>query len=527
MGKGGRSQRNDKQGRQNAPQFTRLSQHQKEGSVLHSPWKGKMPSQTWNWSRDLLPEYLWIAAVVRHFGKERAYKFYYKFMDAIDTVWPEKDSVALGLMTDFAAVPQSGRERLWEQQADLMIECFHKPIARVLSFYPENPAAWLIDNSLVAKGGHLDPDVELGNLRHLIEQLHLRHGDYATTVQALAFGRLLHHRKVQFGENVQDVIPILEKYPVGCTEPERLKIESMIRSLMGGLYLQEPRFDSHQWPKYFWRHNLDLSVCRPVNASIEGSSPLTPDEGLLVHAILQKNARRVREYVDGLSVKAKYDLYDPERDEILLGLFARISRLYILMVQDPNLWARDMANIHLRCLADTVITFGYLTRCGKAEDFEQFRKYGEGQQKLLMLHLQDSYPGAKALDGRDAQAMADELGRWAPEFMDIELGHWCKKDTRHLAKAAGMERLYSLVYGPTSGDLHGSWISLKHSNLCHCAEPLHRFHRMPTYSEPPMFIDTIMAAQELFLACLQDGIDRLGFPALSDPLEALRSSRHA
>jgi hypothetical protein len=203
-----------------------------------------------------------------------------------------------------------------------------------------------------------------------------------------------------------------------------------------------------------------------------------------------------------LCVQAKYDLYAPERDEILFGLFARLTRFYVLMTADPNLWAKDIAGILLRCLTDTAITFGYLVKCGTSEDFERFRKYGEGQEKLLLLHLRDSYPNDKSLDGRDAESMANEIGWLAPELMDIELGHWNQEDTRKLAQKAGMEKYYRLVYTPTSSDLHGTWMSLKYSNLCHCNDPLHRFHRLPTYLEPPLFIETMVAAQELFEECV-------------------------
>ncbi|MCK4817637.1 hypothetical protein KA005_17845 [bacterium] len=497
--------------------YTPLTQHQKKGSVLHSPYN-KMPFEMYDWAKDILPECLWIAALIEHFGKKEAYKFYYKFMDVIDEFWPDGNFVAMGLLTDFGVIPDTARKQLWSHHEELLVECFHKPFARVLTFYPKNPAAWLVRKDLVDRGGHVDPDVELERLRQLVANLYPRQGELATLVTALALGRLLPSCKFN-APKLDGLIKLLEKYPIDCTESEKQKVESFARSLVCGTYMQKKRYAAREWPKYFWRHNFDLTVCKPVNLAVEGYKSLGAEAAHRLQEILQRNANRVRCYLESLRVQAKYDLYSPERGEILLGLFARLTRFYILMTEVPNLWAKDIAGILLRCLTDTAITFVYLVKCGKDEEFVQFKKYGEGQEKLLLLHLQDSYPSEKSLEGRDVESIGKELGWLTPELMDIELGHWNKKDTRKLAQAAGMEKYYRLVYTPTSSDLHGSWMSLKHSNLCHCSEPLHRFHRLPTYLEPPLFLETIVAAQGLFEECLQTGMEKLDYPPLDDPLE--------
>src|SRR5260370_37283507 len=106
---------------------------------------------------------------------------------------------------------------------------------------------------------------------------------------------------------------------------------------------------------------------------------------------------------------------------------------------------RDVSRIMLRSLDDTAITFLYLTKVGAAEDFKQFVEYGEGQQKLLMLHLQDNYPQERSLDGLSSEQLASEIDVW-PEMVEIELGSWSKKDARRLAREAGMEDLYRLVF---------------------------------------------------------------------------------
>jgi hypothetical protein len=332
--------------------------------------------------------------------------------------------------------------------------------------------------------------------------------------------RLLKHKRVFFNKGLE-FVDLLPKYPRDCNEEEKYHVQSAVRTILNNFYQSEDRYSARAWPKYFWRHNYDLVPCRPINLLIRGSQPLTNEQVPTLGQVLVENAAKARRFLDSLASRTRCDIYDPDREEILFGLFARSVRLYCLTSEDPNLWARDMAGIMLRCLADTTITFCYLAKCGEEEEFRKFREYGEGQQKLLMLQLQDNHPDARSLEGQNAEAVSGEMGGFMAELTDIELGHWTKKNARELAYASGLEKLYRLVYTPTSGDLHGMWLSLKNSNLCHCAEPLHRFHRLPSYVEPPLYLETMVVMQALFENCVEVGVEVLSFPPLEPPLKAI------
>ncbi|MBI4470941.1 MAG: hypothetical protein HY650_16625 [Acidobacteria bacterium] len=319
--------------------------------------------------------------------------------------------------------------------------------------------------------------------------------------------------------NDAGLIDLMMKYPQGCTKEEANRVQVVARSFTKLHLSQSGVYDGQDWPKQFWRQNFNLVACIPGVFPIVGANPIKDDQIDQLHQTVEENAGRAREYLRTQSLRLNYDLYDPVKDEILSGLFARSVRLFCLMAEDSKLWRRDIGGIVLRCLADTTITFAYLAKCGTAQEFVQFKKYGEGQEKLLMLHLQDTYPEYKTLEGRDASAIAQELGGFNAELISIELGHWSKKDTRKMALACGMERLYRLVYSPGSGDLHGTWVSLKQSNLNRCIEPLHRLHRLPSFVQPPAFLDVIAAAQELWESAVKIGVDSLGYPALDPPLD--------
>jgi hypothetical protein len=114
---------------------TGLSKHSKKGTRLVPPL-AELPVSMLDFERDLLPEHLWIAALVDKYGIERAHRPFYDLMDAVDKIW-EEEGPAFGLLTDFGRVPLGARESLKRENADLIRAAFHEVIGRPLAFYPE------------------------------------------------------------------------------------------------------------------------------------------------------------------------------------------------------------------------------------------------------------------------------------------------------------------------------------------------------------------------------------------------------
>jgi hypothetical protein len=499
------------------PVFTPLSSQKREGSRLKGPLSALTPKfEVVDWLRDLLPEHLWIASLADKFGLGSAVGVYNVFVDAVDAHWPH-DFVALGLISDFGLIPNAERARFLKNNREMIDECFHGPIGRVMSLYPDGPAAWLVRREVLELEEPVDPFVELAHLRKLVVKLAPGKDRFAGRIRAIPMIRLFKHKKIHLREGLR-VVELLPKYPVGLTEDEQDHVESFARSTLNMVIQQRAVPDLLAWPKYFWRHNYELLPCAPSEHKVVGGEPVSASGGERFIDRLRQNATAARQYLEQLRSKLRMDLYDPRRDEVLFGLFARLTRLYALMSDDPFLWARDVSGIMLRPLAETAITFSYLAKSGTPEEFQKFIEYGEGQQKLLMLHLQDNYSDQKSLDGLSSKQVAEGIEMW-PEMVEIELGSWSKKDARRLAREAGLEDLYRLVFTPASGDLHGSWVSLKSSNLVRCAEPLHRWHRLPTYTEPPLFLNTATAAQELYVRCRNEAVKVLGYPPASKLVE--------
>lgn len=461
-----------------------------------------------SWDRELLPEFLWLAALSEGFAIDRVHQPLYTVIDALAEFW-EHPFPMLGLLSDFGLLRDKA-DQIWAKHESLLVGLFHDVIGRPLSLYPGNPASWLVRDDLIALDGPILPAVEVTKLRRLVVKLLPgRDGDVGH-LRTLPVGLLIRSGRVHMPHNAM-LDSLFPKYPHETSPEEAKLVQSNCRALLHAV-LASDEGRHRAWAQQFWRANMDLVPCRPVQLPIRGGRPATEADIPQIASVLSSNSDAVIEYLRQIGTKHHYDLYDPDRDEILLGLLARCVRLYSLIAADTNLWARDTSGIMLRCLTDTAITFSYLAQTGTTDDFRRFREYGEGQEKLLMLHLQDSHPEALTVEGRTPADISEELGGFYPELIEIELGHWSKKDTRQLAIAAGMEEFYRVVYSPTSSDLHGTWLSLKYSSLWRCGEPLHRFHRIPALSEPLAYLSTVNAATKVLEHVLQVGHRSLRLP---------------
>ncbi len=495
--------------------------HKRYKSKLLNPLHG-LPIETVEWERDLLPEHIWIECLSSAYPEHIWFSLYQRFLDELEKCCPEGVTI-YGFITDFGLIPCDKRKEFLINNKQLIYESFYKSIGRIIAFYPESPAHWLLRKECLERGERLDPAIELQELSSRVLRLLPGKDSHAGHIRVFPLTRILKQKRLRFRQGME-VAKLLPKYPKDCTDEERYFVQQFARTIMNMEYLRSEHYKSREWPKYFWRHNFDIVPCQSHSLNLGKSTSLALPKVRSVYKLLEKNANIVIEYLNDVSAKHKWDLYSPGQDEILMGLFSRLTRLYVLIARSPDLWARDIAGIITRCLVDTAITFAYLVKVGTDKDFENFRSYGEGKEKLLMLHLQDTYPGEKSLEGKSSEEIANELGSGlTPELIDIELANWTTKSARDLAIKADLEEFYRLVYDPTSSDVHGTWTSIKNFNLVRCSQPLHRFHRMPQYYEPPLFVNTIDVAQRIYLRCIDIGIDTLQFPGMKSQIEGIIS----
>lgn len=197
-------------------------------------------------------------------------------------------------------------------------------------------------------------------------------------------------------------------------------------------------------------------------------------------------------------------------------------------MSNPFFWNRDLSGILLRCLGETTIIFFYLVSKGTPEEFIRFKNYAQGKEKLLMLHLQDNLDSPITIEGKTIEDIAQSMGGgFTAEIMNIDLNGWTKKSIWQMAHEVNLENIYRWVIDPPSAELHGSWTSIRKSNLVVCSQILHRYHMVPKFYESPIYLMSLFVAEQIYLRCQQCAIEQLGFPKPDTQLKEISEIKDA
>lgn len=507
-------------------QFSSIKKHKTDGRVLRTvPIDMSKKVNFIDWERDLMPEHIWIDLLAEEYKDKPWHKIYEHFLDELEncaggSIHP------FGLISDFGIVPVEAREKFISSNKDLIYQAFYKPIGGILSLYSDNPANWLILDDF-KKSDKVSFENELARLANSLKRLIKAKDLYAGHIRMMPFTRVIKHGLIDMPFD-EKMIDMLVRYPDRCTEQEKYSVQQHARVMMNSQYMIAETYQDKKWPQYFWRHNYNLVPCRPVSGSLDSGDKVDIETMKSLQERIWKNCVKMMKYLDKIAQQYKYDLFDPLKDEILLGLFSRIIRLYISFAANPFLWNRDLSGVMLRCIGETTILFFYFANKATDEEFRDFKAYSQGKDKLLMLHLQDTLSSNASLDGKDIDQIAQDIGGGlVAEMMPIDLKGWTKKDIRVLALEVGLERIYRWVIDPCSSEMHGSWSSLQKSNLVVCAQILHRFHKVPKFFEPPIRLLTLYVAKEIYLQAKENGVKKLGFPEPDENIDEIPEIKSA
>ena len=130
------------------------------------------------------------------------------------------------------------------------------------------------------------------------------------------------------------MVELLPKYPDECSLDEKAQAESLVRAAQNAFLETRDDHKARDWSRYFWTHNYDLAVCKPHLVPIMGATAITPKQFNALRTVVVENTEAAREFIARLALKLRYDLYQPERGEILHGLFARCVRLFLLVCEN-------------------------------------------------------------------------------------------------------------------------------------------------------------------------------------------------
>lgn len=278
-------------------------------------------------------------------------------------------------------------------------------------------------------------------------------------------------------EMLQEMADVMNSYPENPTNPRRSLFRAMRNGIHGEVYSKLPNRHS-EWSDRFWKWGKKHTQC------FESSSSEQADHGDIRN--LQRRTIDTLHHNDTELYKfLEEDEGGVDRDhkrEVITGMYFYASSVCASCVSDSPFSAQTHL-IAARVLSDIALTLNYLLRSNDIEIWEKFKSYGYGRYKLFHLKAEDLSARPSVYDEMRFSEIVDEYAYI--EFVDINLGSFFKKNMRDIATELGMKEFYDSHYSWTSAFVHAEWGALRALNFKVCANPLHRFHYIPSIEAPP------------------------------------------
>lgn len=453
---------------------TPLDKYHRSKKVLTPPLATVPNLKLSSWVNDRLPEMLWAILIRSAHPGDTGYAI---FRDILRWLAANKGEYAISGVTHSDINTYSSDLRL--KFIRHIIEVAGTNALRPLMFFEGLPS---YGDWKEAIGAGLDDvsDKDLNNLVEALSGVMFHQTQEATDVRWVKLMGTILSGKIYMTGALADKIEEFNRYPnYGDQRSVRPSIRSM--EMMG--FTKET--DS-TWPSDFWDYAYKHTECIPehnkyTTEKMRKNTKRIIDEKKFfsrrTHNAWQKLITHYYDTVETSDIDKKHE------SVFGIALFALDTFIEITILQTAGgITGRVAARIIFECYI-TLLKLAREERDGNPL-WDAYRDYGIGQINLVNIKYRESEYNTEMVDRDLIDAIANE-DRWS-EFVPINLGQWNSSDLRKLSISLGVKSLYDKYYPYTSSFIHGSWGAIRETSMQTCINPLHRYHRIPTYSLPMM-----------------------------------------
>ena len=493
-----------------------LWDHVKEGNTFYPPFMAGKPAgfiQELDWFRELVPELVWVALVVRQEGFLAALDLLSNYARIADEAAALPHKAHFGRTVDHYGISSPCRDRLLASLRESgLLGRLAKAICPLVRLYPECPLGFLVVPEADRENPPSDEDLKI--MGDIVHDLMDKGEQVSIWSQAICQRMAEVTGKTGFLEGGPPPLPLelLIDYP---DVPSTHEIAGNLRACTTGLKAEGLIFglDLEKWCKYFWHQGQEGSGCNLIYSDGVRISDFGQE-------FISFSVDCFRKYYDDSSGLIGALLYNYRSDhgsiaeDIVRALVTRVYRLAIQCISFLPNWTADIAESLLRLAVDSYIQLKWLLECAERSDFQAFYEYGIGQQKLMAEHtrvyLENLGLSPDEVSERNT-ALHFVKRHKMPEMTPVKIGNWSQKTTRVMAQEAGLNELYVMVYTPTSSTIHGTYDSLDRFCLLQCINPLHGFHRVPHYwGKPPISTYAVSNIAHLADSVMDDMLEIVG-----------------
>lgn len=431
-----------------------------------------------DWVGERYPEYLWLALVVKYYGRREGFihvrDIYLKLIADFPNIHDVKISTFLLQPTDI-------QEKIYTIISKIIEPRVLSPLCITLTYdaYPIFSKYFYQDD--------LSPEKRTNILLETLEEGFSHQADFATDIRYLVVMFSLLKGNMMVPKELAEEFSLYAEIE---HDDERMhKIRPLIRASEGNV----PPWlaDNKEFINFFWEKLSSLSECKLTAVSFPNDKQEKNEYSEWLHEIIRYLARLL------VAVEPLDD-----KMFVLVGLttfaYKRVSELV-----EHRLFNTISGRGIIRSLIETYILIKYLLLIeGDHENiWRDFQFYGISQYKLILLQGREleADTSKSHVSHELLEVLVNEFRSEA--FIDMDTSYFDKTNIRDKAKKVGESDLYSLMHNYDSAFEHSLWGAVRESSFLKCTTSGHQYHCVPDFDDnqnlKSVWYDSVMVMNKI------------------------------
>lgn len=412
-----------------------------------------------SWSMDRLPEHLWLAFILKHYGRKIGLA---KCQQILHWLSKEQKEISVPNWSEVLKLNSYSQCLFYDYVRTIIEPSILSPLT-VLYHYSKYP-----EFSKYFFDANLSVDERHKQLIVVLKESYNQQSHEATDLKYLILYFSFARENLVIGKS--SIEGKILKYPsLEHSDEEMRIIRPSIRSLE--IAFQATSIRDKAFIEQFWLEVSKMSDCELIAIKF----PIEEYDADNYMASTQKTIRYLSELLNA-------DNPLDNKMLVLLGI-ATYSYKCILEVVNHNLYNTIVARSSIRIVIENYIMMKYLLKneADHKDIWTEYQYYGIGLYKLVLTKsreakrdLHKSHVEHKYLD-----ALVNEYKM--EEYIDMDTSYFDKQGIREKAISVDERELYGLFYDYDSSYAHGLWGAIRESSLLKCESPAHQYHCVPDY----------------------------------------------
>lgn len=436
---------------------TKLSELARRKGKLLSPMVDKLGDvlTPTSWSRDRLPEYLWLALILNSQSRADGISCCVRIINKIRAFDPDFDSVKLSYILSKNDGYKSEVFDIIKSEVDPIVLA---PLTAVIDYDFDH----LFYDSFYSPG--IDYGNRINTLESITRKYNIPDSNDTTDLRFIAIIPKILSGHLCIPQDSPATDAVLYYGNTSHDEEIMRTYRHSVRSLEGVLDL--PNEQISDWVIHFWDVTSRATDCRLFSIKY-GKEKTEMDYRLFIE--------KTKEAINFLNIQHKQNTVTDDAYAVLTGSLTYAFKLFSEVIE------HDLGNTLIgrqssRIIVEILIMMKYLAskEGEKPSIWTEYKAYGIGKYKLILMKLRE---GIGSETHHVSEKMLDLLVNepQIEEFTDIDLRYFDDVKIRDKAIGVGEKDLYDVVYDYDSSYAHGLWGAVRESSMLVCDNVFHHF----------------------------------------------------